>query len=474
MNIVLINPCFNRYAGVKGHGGLSAPLNLACLAAYVRLKRSNYKIYIIDAEALNYTYQDIIKKTFTINPDLIGITTTTPSFDIISNLVNDLHRTNPSVPIILGGPHATGSPETTVLVPGVSVAVIGEGELTFLDIVDRIKNNESFLEVKGIAYQNNNGRCIKTEPRELIHNLDVLPLPARDLLPMEMYYSPPTKSLGGAMIANILSSRGCPFHCSFCLSDMMWGRRYRQRSVNKIIEEIEDCANNYGCDEFNFNDDLFTADRDRVKELCDKIIEKKINIKWVAMSRADYIDIDLLKIMKKAGCKKIAMGLESGSEKVLKCMNKRINLDKSIKAVKMIKKAGIAVGASFVLGHIGETKETIKQTIAFAKKLNPDTVAFFQASPYPGTEFYKIAQKAGYIREDAQWIDYAIVSDKPSVIDLPRLSAEEIYKWVKKAYKSFYFSSRYIFSRIKKINSWKAFTDNLKGLKILFSIVKNN
>ena len=130
-------------------------------------------------------------------------------------------------------------------------------------------------------------------------------------------------------------------------------------------------------------------------------------------------------------------------------------------------------GWTFPKGHV-KTKETIKQTIAFAKKLNPDTVAFFQASPYPGTEFYKIAQKAGYIREDAQWIDYAIVSDKPSVIDLPRLSAEEIYKWVKKAYKSFYFSSRYIFSRIKKINSWKAFTDNLKGLKILFSIVKNN
>jgi len=299
-------------------------------------------------------------------------------------------------------------------------------------------------------------------------------LPARDLLPMDIYYSPPTKSLGGTRVANILSSRGCPFHCSFCLSDMMWGRRYRQRSVNKIIEEMEDCANNYSCDEFNFNDDLFTADKNRVRKFCDKIIEKKINVSWVAMSRADYIDMDLLKIMKKAGCKKIAMGLESGSEQVLKCMNKRTNLDKSVEAVKMIKKAGMAVGASFILGHIGETRETIKQTIAFAKKLNPDTVAFFQASPYPGTEFYKIAKESGYIRENAQWIDYAIVSDKPSVIDLPGLPAKEIHKWVKRAYNSFYLSPKYIFSRIKKINSWKAFMDNLKGLKILFSIIKSD
>jgi len=449
-------------------------LNLACLAAYIRLKRPNDKISIIDAEALNYTYQNIVEKTLANNPDLIGITTTTPSFGIISNLVGKLHQAIPSAPIILGGPHATGSPETTVSVRGVAAAVIGEGELTFLDIVNKVKNNISFPEIKGIAYQDVNGKCIKTEPRELIYDLDALPLPARDLLPMDIYYSPPTKSLGGTRIANILSSRGCPFHCSFCLSDMMWGKRYRQRSINKIIEEMEDCANNYGCDEFNFNDDLFTADKNRVKGFCDKIVEKKINISWVAMSRADYVDMDLLKTMKKAGCKKIAMGLESGSEKVLKYMNKRMNLDKSIEAVKMIKKAGIATGASFVLGHIGETRETIKQTIAFAKKLNPDTVAFFQASPYPGTEFYRMAKEAGYIRENAQWVDYAIVSDRSSVIDLPGLPAQEIHKWVKRAYSSFYFSPRYIFSRIKKINSWKSFIDNLKGLKILFSIVKSD
>ena len=474
MNIVLVNPCFNRYAGIKGHGGLSAPLNLACLAAYIREKRPDDKISIIDAEALKYTYEDTARDILSHKPGLIGITTTTPSFGIISKLVARIHEVVHDIPIILGGPHATGTPETTVVVPGVTAAVIGEGELTLLEIVNKIERNLTLTGVKGLAYQSPNGQIIRTEPREPIKDLDSLPLPARDLLPMQLYYSPPTKSLGGARIANIVSSRGCPFHCTFCLSDMMWGRRYRQRSVDKVIEEIEDCINKYGCDEINFNDDLFTADKKRLKGFCKQIIEKRINIRWVAMSRPDYIIPDVLEIMREAGCRKIAMGLESGSDQVLKCMNKRMDPNKSIEAVKMIKEAGIAVGAAFVLGHIGETEKTIGETIAFAKKLNPDTVAFYQASPYPGTEFYRMAKELNYIRKDAQWIDYAIVSDRPSVVNLPGLPAEAIHKWVKYAYRSFYLNPRYILSRLRKIDSWKTLQDNLEGLRILFSITRSN
>ncbi len=159
---------------------------------------------------------------------------------------------------------------------------------------------------------------------------------------------------------------------------------------------------------------------------------------------------------------------------VLKCMNKRMDPNKSIEAVKMIKEADIAVGAAFVLGHIGETEKTIGETIAFAKKLNPDTVAFYQASPYPGTEFYRMAKELNYIRKNAQWIDYAIVSDRPSVVNLPGLPAEAIHKWVKYAYRSFYLNPRYILSRLRKINSWKTLQDNLEGLRILFSITRSN
>ena len=474
MNIVLINPCFNKCAGIKGHGGLSAPLNLACLAAYLRKKRPDIRLSIIDAEALNYSYQDTVGEALLHKPNIVGVTTTTPSFDVISKLVIRLHEALPGIPIILGGPHATGSPETTIEVPGVTAAVIGEGEETFLEIVEAVENNRPFASISGIAYKNSEGSLMVTKPREPIKDLDVLPLPARDLLPMRLYYSPPTKSLGGNRTANIIASRGCPFRCTYCLSDMMWPGACRSRSIDKVIEEIEECVTKYNCNEINFNDDLFTADKKRVKEFCRKIIEKKIKIRWIAMSRADYISSEILALMQEAGCKKIAMGLESGSMEVLKCMNKKIDLQMSIEAVSMIKKSGMAVGVSFVLGHIGETGQTIKETIEFAKQLNPDTVAFFQASPYPGTEFYRMAKESNYIRKDAQWQDYAIVSNRPSVVNLPGLSAEDIHDWVTYAYRSFYLNPGYILSKLRKISSIKSFIANIKGLRILFSIIKDN
>lgn len=474
MNIVLVNPCFNLYAGIKGHGGLSAPLNLACLAAYVREHRSSDRITIIDAEAMGYTYEDTVSEIQKHKPHIIGITTTTPSFDIISELVVRIHSALPEAPILLGGPHATGSPETTVTVPGVTAAVIGEGEETFLEIVEALEHKRPITEVKGIAYRDAGGSLVRTPLRQPIGNLDVLPLPARDLLPMHLYYSPPTKSLGGGRIANIIASRGCPFKCTYCLSDMMWQGKYRYRSVDKIIEEIVECVDKYKCDEINFNDDLFTLDKKRVEDFCKKIIAKKIDIRWVVMSRCDYLDPDMLALMRKAGCGKIAMGLESGSPEVLKCMNKKLDVLQSVEAVRIIKKAGLSVGVSFVLGHIGETEKTIKETIKLAKRLNADTVAFFQASPYPGTEFYRQAKELGYLRKDAKWLDYAIISDRPSVVNLPGLSADQIHKWVVYAYRAVYLNPRYIFSRLKKINSWKIFMDNIKGLKILFSIIKKN
>ncbi|MCL4455817.1 MAG: B12-binding domain-containing radical SAM protein [Nitrospirae bacterium] len=469
MKVLLINPSFNRYAGIKGHGGLSAPLNLACLAAYLREQRSDAKIEILDAEAYGLSYEETLNKVIAFDPDIIGITTTTPSFDIIVELINRIHNKLPKTPIILGGPHATGSPEECASTEGVTAVVLGEGELTLTEIYDAVKNNDTINRIKGICFRKENSVTF-TGKRDLIKDLDSLPLPARDLLPMRLYYSPPTKSISEDRTANIISSRGCPFHCTYCLSDMMWDRKYRHRSPENVVAEIEHLINDYGIREFNFNDDLFTADKKRLSRFCELLIEKNLDIKWVCMSRADYIQPDILKLMKRAGCGKIAMGLESGSQQVLKAMNKRLDLSRSIEAVREIKKAGIKVGVSFVIGHIGETPDTIKETIRLAKMCNPDTVAFFQASPYPGTEFYRMAKEAGYFRPNLKWIDFAIVSDKISTVNLPGLPAEEIHRWVTKAYKSFYLSPHYILSRLKQIRSFHDIKNLLGGAAIFLKI----
>ncbi|MBI4690181.1 MAG: radical SAM protein [Nitrospirae bacterium] len=470
MKILLINPSFNRYAGIKGHGGLSAPLNLACLAAYLREHRPETEINILDAEAFGFSYDETLQKVINVNPGLLGITTTTPSFDVITELIGKIHGALPLLPIVLGGPHATGSPEESALIDGVTAVVRGEGEITFLEIYDAIKENRSLDGIAGTCYKRGNSIEF-TEKRVQIKDLDSLPLPARDLLPMHLYYSPPTKSISEDMSANIISSRGCPFHCTYCLSDMMWDRKYRHRSPENVIKEMEHLISVYGIREFNFNDDLFTADKKRLIKFCEIIIEKKLNISWVCMSRADYIQPEVLQLMKKAGCGKVAMGLESGSQKVLKAMNKRLDLSISAEAVREIKKAGIKVGLAFVIGHVGETEDTIKETIKLAKKCNPDTVAFFQASPYPGTEFYRMVKEAGYLRPNLKWVDFAIVSDKISTVNLPGLPAEKIHWWVKKAYRSFYLSPRYIFSRLKDIRSIHDIKNLFGGAEIFLKII---
>ena len=471
MNVILINPCFNRYAGIKGHGGLSAPLNLAYLASYLRSHRPDAKVTILDAEAYDLSHEETVEKAMTIKSDLLGITTTTPSFDVIGELSHRIHHKMPALPIILGGPHATGSPEECALTRGINAVVLGEGEVTFLDIYDAVKDERILGKIPGICLKVN-GSVNYTDKRSLIKDLDALPLPARDLLPMHLYYSPPTKSLSEERVANIISSRGCPFHCTYCLSDMMWERKYRQRSPENVVNEIEQLINVYGVMEFNFNDDLFTANKKRLIKFCDLLIEKELNIKWICMSRADYIEPDILRLMKKAGCGKIAMGLESGSEKVLKVMKKPIDLSRSIEAVREIKKAGIKVGVSFVIGHVGETGETIKETIKLAKKCNPDTIAFFQASPYPGTEFYSMVKEAGYLRSGLKWADFAIVSNTISTVNLPDLPAEKIHKWVKKAYRSFYLSPRFIFSRLKDVKSMHDVKNLVQGAIIFLKLIK--
>lgn len=470
MKVLLVNPSFNRYAGIKGHGGLSAPLNLAYLASYLREHRPDSEVSILDAEAYELSYEDTIEKVLKIKPDLLGITTTTPSFDVITELIHRTHKRFPEIPIVLGGPHATGSPEACASTEGIYAVVVGEGELTFVDIYDVVKEHGTLDKVSGIWFRSN-GSVKFTGKRPLIKCLDSIPFPARDLLPTHLYYSPPTKSLSDEQVANIISSRGCPFNCTYCLSDMMWDKKYRHRSPENVINEIENLINAYGVKEFNFNDDLFTANKKRLKHFCELLIKKDLNVKWVCMSRADYIERDILVLMKKAGCGKIAMGLESGSEKVLKIMKKRIDLSRSVKAVQEIKNAGIKVGVSFVIGHVGETEETIQKTIKLAKICNPDTIAFFQASPYPGTEFYRMVKEAGYLRPGLKWVDFAIVSNKMSTIDLPGLPADKIHEWVKKAYRSFYLSPRYIFSQLRNIRSIHDVKNLIQGTIIFLKLV---
>lgn len=473
MNVVLINAAFNRYGGLKGHGGSMMPLNLCYLAAYARQQNPEVEFKIFDAEIRGISHEETVQETAKFSPNLIGITTNTCVFDSVITLTTLLKEELPNVPIILGGPHVSALPQRSLQESKADFVAIREGELTFEELVAQMKEGKAdWGKIDGLAYRDKNGDISVNPPRALIKDLDILPFPARDLVNNDLYTPPPTKRVSLGPNTLIATSRGCPYNCGFCGAKTVWTRKIRARGAESIVAEIKECIEKYGTRSFNFTDELFTVNKKRVLEIHRLICEQKLNIAWVCSARAEHLDRETLEAMKKAGCHEISFGIESGSPEILKRMNKSLDLEEALRVICLTKKVGIATHASYILGYIGETEETINDTICFAKKLNTQVAAFFIASPLPGTLLYQEAKEKGYIRSNATWLDYSPLSNTESVLMLPNLSTAKIRKWHRKALRSYYSRLGYIISRLLRIRHCYEIVNLFGGLKIFFRIKK--
>lgn len=464
MKILFLNPPFTRYGGIKGYGGKTLPLNLAYLAAYL-LDKGYHDVQILDSEVREMSYRDIVKKVRRINPDVLAMTAPTPSYQQVEDLSKIFKKLKPSMKIVAGGPHPSALPERTLLESEIDFLIIGEGEQTMHELVKMLdKERKQFRMIDGLAFKEK-GRVIINKPRELIKDLDSIPFPARHLLEKEDYYIPPTRRVSNKKGTTMITSRGCPFDCSYCISQMIWGRGVRFRTAKNVVDEIEECVR-AGYGEFNFHDDLFTASEKRVIEICDEIKRRKLKIGWACQARVDRVTEKMVRAMKSAGCGKISFGFESGSLKILKKMNKRITPQMGLRAVKIVKKVGIRTSGSFMLGNIGETKKTMRQTIDFAKKLQVDTATFFQTSPYIGTRLYQESIEKGYLKKHVKWKDYALLSKNQPALDLPGLTAREVAGTIKRAYLEYYLNPVYIFNKLKSIRSTRDVINLYQGFKI--------
>jgi len=459
MRVMLINPPFTIYGGLEGQGGKSAPLNLAYLASYLKQRKPYYEIKILDAENLRLDYDQIDAAISEFNPNVLGVTVPTPAYEMAKEICRRAKWMNHDIVTVMGGPHPTAFPREVSLETFIDVVVYGEGEESFYNLCVVIEDKHNIKDVKGIAY---NG--IVNPPQPLIEDLDTIPFPARDLLPMEVYYAPPTKRETPRRNANIISSRGCPYSCTYCMAKTIWGKRTRFRSVKNVIEELSYCNTRFGIGEFNFNDELFTCNRQRTIEFCQGILESNLDISFVCSLRVNHVWKDVVGWLKLAGCKKVMFGFESGNQIILDRIKKSATIEQAEKAVALVKKIGIKTSGSFMIGNLGETEETIRDTINFAKKLNVDTVSFYVASPYPGTEFYEEAKP--YFRPNISWSDFALIGTNP-ILDLPDLSHEKIAYWYKRAYREYYLRLDFIKERLKNIKSWIDIKNLIDGLGIL-------
>ncbi len=450
MKVLLIQPNYRRiyaYSKNKKITPIFPPFGLAYIAAI--LKKENISVRILEANALNLSHEQIKEEIKNYKPDFLGITSTT-------SLIEEAHEISKLCPkkvkVVIGGVHASSLPQETLeKFERFDFLVRGEGEFTMLEL---IKNNP-ISKIKGLSYKKNR-KIIHNPPRELNDKLDELPFPARELLPMDKYFSVGAKQTPSDYI---LSSRGCPYQCIFCADHLVHGRKFRFRSPENVMKEVEELYKK-GVRDLDFIDDNFTLIIERVEKFCELMIEKGLNkeMSWRCSNgiRVDRITPKLLKKMKEAGCYMVSLGIESGDERILKNMKKNIDLKKVRLAVKWCKEVGIETRGLFMFGNLGENKETMEDTIKLAKSLDLDTATFHITIPFPNTDYWKIIKKEGkiYPKNYRDYIAYGNV-----IFQHGGLDERTLIKMQKKAYREFYFRPKIFLKAIKNMN-------NIEKLKI--------
>jgi radical SAM superfamily enzyme YgiQ (UPF0313 family) len=326
-----------------------------------------------------------VKQIVDWKPDVIAFTSMTTSYQSVEEAVVLLKAALPA-PIIIGGPHATTLPELTLQNPHIDFLVYGEGEYVFRDWLRQIAAGDTnWAANKGLWWKDADGKVVDGGERELIPDLDELPFPARHLFDLKKY---PLYAPNGEMMVTVLTSRGCPYKCSFCFKGIV-GRTYRQRTPENIVAELRHLIDAYGARNFYFMDDLFTINVKRLEAILDYFIEQKLDVRWRCLARVDRVNPDLLKKMYRAGCRQIHFGIESGNLEILKATAKHIDLEQVRQAIEWTEDAGIMSKGYFMLGLPGDTEQTMNETIEFAATLRLSEAMFSIATPMPGTELWE-------------------------------------------------------------------------------------
>ncbi len=446
MKVILIFPpqsLEERYSHNVGNvGGFLPPLGLCYMAAV--LERDGHSVKILDCPANNYTKVDIKKYIEQFKPDVIGIAAITSLADITKELCLMIRGIDKNITIILGGPHPTIMPHEVSKEMDADIILVEEADNIICDV---LKNLEKYKQQRVV----NAGK---------VKDLDSIPFPALHLLDMSKYSSLPNTYKTSPKAFQMVTSRGCPFTCTFC-NDALG--KFRQRSVENVINEIKHWKKIYDIKEIAFWDDILTLNKAWVYKFCEALEKENLKIVWSCYTRLDLVDEPLLKAMKKAGCWNIFFGIESGSDELLKNITKRMTVEEMKKQVRIVQKVGIEIRGSFMLGLPGETPELARKTIEYAIDLEPDYAQFSITTPYPGTQLWKEYEKWGTL--DKNFKEYH--GWRPVFLPYGYKSREQLLAMHKEAFKRFYMRPKYIVKRIAKVRSLNDIKRNIMGLRMI-------
>jgi len=414
----------------------SIPLGVLYLASYLR-KTGSHVLHVFDMNIESGGVSGALSFAMEFKPDIIGISARTNKSPIMHALATQLKNTLSEARIVVGGPHPSAYVEETLANKAIDVAVLGEGEATFSELVPLLEAGADFSGIRGIAFMRD-GLVIKTEPRPFIEDLNTLPFPAWDLLKIDEYWKRNSYSrLGPRPYMPLFSSRACSYGCIFC--HKLFGKKYRSRSPENVLEEIEILISRFGIKDFEFVDDCFNLDRRRVSRICDEIISRKLRLTLAFPNglRGDLLDHALLKKMKEAGTREIGVAIETVTPRLQKMIAKNLNLEKVIRTIDDARRLGIPCDGYFMLGFPTETEEEMRNTIQFAVKSNLLYAHFMIVTPFLGTvlaERYK--EKAAPFLQDLGRLHLYNVSQH-QMSDVP---TETVVKLQRDANRKFYVS----------------------------------
>lgn len=474
MKIVALNPPFldhfsreSRSPAVAKSGTLYYPMWLSYAVGL--LEQQGHEVLLIDSPARGISRGKVIAQIHAFQPDMVVIATSTPSIYNDVEVGEALKEGHQDIFITLVGVHVSALPLETLALSGtVDSVAFSEFDMTLCELAQKLpggRSDEILSSIKGLAFRAGNGQCIKNPPRPFIEDLDILP-PVSAVYKKHLDITPYFYGHSLYPLVVIMTGRGCPFHCTFCVvPQVLQGHRYRQRSIRNIVDEFRYIKENFPeVKEIMIEDDTLTTNKKRCAELARSLIEEKLtSIPWSANSRAD-VDYETMRLMKAAGCRLFCVGFESGNQKILDNIRKGTRIPVIHRFVKDAKRAGIMIHGCFMVGNRGETRETLEETLRFAKKLNPDTAQFFPIMVYPGTADYAYYQEKGWIVSEnfREWITPKGLHS--STISNPDLPYDELVRFCDRARREFYLRPKYlIFKMLQSIRDPSEAKRNIKG-----------
>lgn len=476
MKVLLLNPPFlprysrnSRSPAVTKADTLYYPIWLSYATGV--LEKEGFEVMLVDAPARGLTLEQTVAIAADFKPKMVVVDTSTPSiYDDVKTAAKIKDATNAFV--VMVGTHVSAMPKETLELDGkIDAVAMHEYDYTLPELARTVESGGNLKKVKGVAFRSGKGQTTVTEPRPMIEKLDELPFVSsvyrKHLNVRDYFYS----SANYPMVM-IITGRGCPFMCFWCnWPQVFHGHKYRLRSAKSVVDEFDYITKSMPeVKEVGIEDDTLTADIVRVREICKLLIERGINkkIKWYANVRVN-LDLETMRTMKQAGCRLVIPGYESGVQELLDAAHKGVTLDQSREFAKNAKAAGLLVHGCFIIGLPGETRETAKRTIEFAKELDPDDAQFFPLIVYPGTEAYEWARKNSYLTTSdfSKW--NTTEGWHNSLISTPSLSKDDVIELVNKAKVEFYLRPRFVFRTIAlMLGSWDETKRVLKAAPVFF------